>query len=84
MSLFNTMVNAIRAHWSEHNNSYPQCIELDAASLKDFIETRKVVRKGLGSPPSTEAVPTLLGVKLVLGDSNALVAKDGARVPLVL
>lgn len=82
MSLFNTLVNAIRAHWSEHNNAYPQCIELDAASLKDFIETRNIVRKGLGSPPSTEALPTLLGVKLVLGDSNALISKDGTRVPL--
>ncbi len=84
MTLYDTMVSAIRAHWSQHDNAYPQCIELDAASLKDFIETRKVVRKGLGSPPSTEAVPTLLGVKLVPGDTNALIAKDGTRVPLGL
>ena len=82
MTLFDSMTNAIRAHWSQHDNAYPQCIELDGVSLKDFIETRNIVRKGLGSPPSTEAVPTLLGVKLVLGDSNALIAKDGTRVPL--
>ncbi|MGF6211819.1 hypothetical protein ABIE32_001685 [Comamonas sp. 4034] len=76
------MVSAIRAHWAQHDNAYPQCIELDPVSMKEFVETREVVRKGLAGRELPEGQQELLGVKLVVGESNALVAKDGTRVPL--
>lgn len=76
------MVSAIRAHWAQHDNAYPQCIELDPVSMKEFVETREVVRKGLAAKALPEGQQELLGVKLVVGESNALIGKDGTRVQI--
>lgn len=76
------IVSAVRKHWEDNANAYPQAIALDQVSMKELIDGRKVVRQGLGSSV-IDPGPTMLGIKLVVGESNVLVAKDGTRVPLV-
>lgn len=82
MCLYINIVSAIRTHWAENENAYPQAIELDQVSMTDFIEDRKVVRRSMAFS-ITDPGPKIMGVKLVVGDGNVLIAKDGTRVPLV-
>jgi len=84
-ALYNHMVAALRAHWKAHQNVYPQRIELTDAALHELNAMRKLVNESMAFElrPGWESV--FHGVPLQGGRPvNALVAADGALVPLEL
>lgn len=82
MNLYDSMIGALREHWKANDNAYPQCFELTQASFDGLIALRRIVIEGLGSKELPGGKDKFLGVKIVIGSSNALIAKDGARVEL--
>ncbi|UBB18320.1 hypothetical protein [Comamonas odontotermitis] len=83
MTLYDSMLGALREHWKANGNAYPQCFELTKIALDDLNAGRTLIRKSVGLKPlEGNDFNEFHGVKLVVGESNALVAKDGTRVPL--
>lgn len=83
MNLYDSMISALREHWKANENSYPQCFELTEIALDDFRSYRAMLKKSIGLRPlAGKDFNEFLGVKLVVGESNAMIAKDGLRVPL--
>lgn len=84
MTLYDSMLAALHEHWKANNNAYPQCYELTKIALDDLNAGRSLVRKSIGLKTlEGNDFHEFHGVKLVVGEINALVAKDGTRVPLV-
>lgn len=82
MNLYDSMTGALREHWKANDNAYPQCFELTQASFDGLIASRELVIKGLGAKELPGGKDQFLGVKIVIGSSNAMIAKDGTRVEL--
>lgn len=83
MNLYESMLAALRGHWKANDNAYPQCFELTKESLEALNASRTLVKKSIGLKPLVgDDFNNFHGVKLAIGDSNALIAKDGTRVPL--
>lgn len=83
MNLYDSMLGALREHWKANDNAYPQCFELTKMALEDLNTTRQTVKTSIGLKAlAGDDFKMFHGVKLAVGDSNALIAKDGTRVPL--
>lgn len=83
MTLYDSMLGALHEHWKANNNAYPQCFELTKIALDDLNAGRTLVRKTVGLKPlEGNEFHEFHGVKLVVGESNALVAKDGTRAQI--
>ena len=78
------MVDALRSHWAQHENRYPQRFELTDGALRELNETRKLVNQSMAYTLPEGWESTFLGVPLVGGSpSNALVAVNGDTQPLI-
>ncbi|QMV73749.1 hypothetical protein HS961_13435 [Comamonas piscis] len=83
MTLYDPMIGALREHWKANANAYPQCFELTKVALDDLNADRALLKKSIGLKPLAGGDFMMFhGAKIVIGDSNAMVSKDGTRVPL--
>ncbi|MFG5775923.1 hypothetical protein ACFIQF_02520 [Comamonas sp. J-3] len=82
MQLYDLMITALRDHWKAHDNVQPQHFQLTQMALDEFNATRKLVTDTMNFrlPAGWEA--EFMGVRLLVGDNNALVAQDGTIVAL--
>ena len=77
------MVDALRSHWTQHENKYPQRFELTDSALKELNETRQLVNESMAYSLPAGWQQTFLGVPLQGGAAvNALVTLDGVAQPL--
>lgn len=83
-NLYDSLVEALRAHWKAHDNAYPSCIELTAADLQALNAERQLIH-GTTNFEQTEGWEDVFhGAKLQVGATNCLVLASGERVPVAL
>ena len=83
-NLYDSLVAALRAHWTAHGNTYPQHIELTAGDLQALNEERKLINDTMNfrQMPGWEQV--FHGAQLQVGEVNCLVLASGERLPVSL
>lgn len=82
MNLYDTMIAAIREHWKAHDNHMPQHFQLTEIAHRALNETRALVNQTMNFRQAPGWENEFQGVKIVRGDSNQMVSKDGAVVQL--
>ena len=82
-NIYDSMVSALREHWKANDNAYPQRFELTQVTLDSLAATRKLVNDTMNFKKYPDWEQEFLGVPVVLStEGDAMIAKDGARVPL--
>ena len=82
-NIYDSMVSALREHWKANDNAYPQRFELTQVTLDALVETRRIVNDTMNFKKGAGWEGEFLGVPVVLStEGDAMIAKDGARVPL--
>lgn len=81
-NLYDSMTQALRTHWKENDNAYPQKYVLTEASLKTLNDLRTLVNSTMGNKERPGWQTEFLGVKIETGDSDHMVSADGSPVPL--
>jgi len=83
-NIYETLVSAIRAHWTAHGQQYPQKILLTPQQHRELLDQRRTGRIALGSGGEPE-VDRFLGALLEIDASTpgAIVAVDGTVSPLL-
>lgn len=82
MQLYDLMIGALREHWAAHDKAYPQHFSLTRLAHDELLATRKLVTDTMNFRLPEGWQASFMGVKVVVGDSNHLVSKDGAVVQL--
>ena len=80
--LFNSMVQALRAHWQTHDNTYPQKFVLTPTALQSLNELRHLVDSTMGNKAPQGWESNFLGVTIESGDTNCMIGRDGNPTPL--
>ena len=82
-NIYDSMVSALREHWKANDNAYPQRFELTQVTLEALVAARKLVNDTMNFKKPAGWEGEFLGVPLVLStEGDAMIAKDGTRVPL--
>jgi hypothetical protein len=82
-NIYDSMVSALREHWKANDNAYPQRFELTQVTLEALAATRKLVNDTMNFKKYPDWEQEFLGVPVVLSaEGDAMIAKDGTRVPL--
>ena len=83
-NIYDSMVSALREHWKANDNAYPQRFELTQVTLDSLAATRKLVNDTMNFKKGDGWEQEFLGVPLVLStEGDAMIDKDGTRVPLI-
>lgn len=83
-NLYDSLVEALRAHWKAHDNAYPSCIELTAADLQALNAERKLTHGTTNFKQAEGWEDVLHGAKLQVGPTSCMVLASGERVPVAL
>ncbi|MBB2777255.1 UNVERIFIED_ORG: hypothetical protein HNP28_002578 [Comamonas terrigena] len=83
-NLYDSLVEALRAHWKAHDNAYPSCIELTAADLQALNAERKLINDTMNFKQAYGWEDVFHGAKLQVGATSCLVLASGERVPVAL
>lgn len=82
-NIYDSMVGVLREHWKANDNAYPQRFELSQVTLDALVAARKIVNETMKFSRASGWEREFLGVPVVLStEGGAMIAKDGARVPL--
>ena len=82
-NLYESMTGALREHWKANDNAYPQRFELTQVTLEALVAARKLVNDTMNFKKYAGWEQEFLGVPVVLStEGDAMIDKDGARVPL--
>ena len=82
-NIYDSLVSALREHWKANDNAYPQRFELTQVTLEALVAARKLVNDTMNFKKYPGWEKEFLGVPLVMStEGDAMIAKDGTRVPL--
>ena len=82
-NLYDALVVALRRHWKDHNNTYPERFELSETSMQELLTLRKLVIEAMhfSHLPTTEHL--FLGVPLTVSpDGDFMVTAQGERMAI--
>ena len=82
--VYMNVVNALRAHWQNHNNAYPQKIVLTPSQAEQLLELQRV---GMVPFPDARTTPRIdrfmnTPVETDASTSGVLIAVDGSEVSI--
>ena len=81
--IYETLVTALRGHWKDHAEAYPQKFILSPAQHRELTETVASVRKGIAVAPAPDPMK-FMGAKLEIqeGSPGVMLGIDGSETPL--
>jgi len=83
-NLYDALVALLREHWKNHDNAYPQRIELNAADLQALNAQRKLVNESMHFVQEEGWEGFFHGTPLQAGEISCLVDVQGKRIPISL
>ncbi|MDO4593074.1 MAG: hypothetical protein Q4B46_09800 [Comamonadaceae bacterium] len=83
-NLYDALITLLREHWKNHNNAYPQCIELSPEDLQALNAERKLVNESMNFKLTPEWEKFFHGTPLRVADVSCVVDAEGQRIPIVV
>ena len=82
-NLYEALIAILREHWKNHDNAYPQRIELRSGDMQNLMDARKLVIETMNFTQTLGWERSFHGVPLQQADVTCVVDMNGQRIPVV-
>lgn len=82
-NLYEALIAILREHWKNHDNAYPQRIELSSCDMQNLMDARKLVIETMNFTQAPGWEQSFHGVPLQQADVTCVVDMNGQRIPVV-
>ena len=83
-NLYDTLIAMLREHWKNHDNAYPQRIELSASDMQALHAERQLVNDSMNFKLLEGWKNSFHGTPLLLAEVSCMVDVNGQRIPVTL
>ena len=83
-NIYEALVKLMREHWKNHQNAYPQRIELSARDLQSLNAERKLVNETMNFDFLPDWEQNFHGIPVQQADVSSLVDVNGQYIPVNL
>ena len=82
-NLYEALIAILREHWKNHDNAYPQRIELSSGDMQNLMDARKLVIETMNFTQTLGWERSFHGVPVQQADVSCVVDINGQRIPVV-
>lgn len=82
-NLYEALIAILREHWKNHDNAYPQRIELSSCDMQNLMDARKLVIETMNFTQTLGWERSFHGVPVQQADVSCVVDINGQRIPVV-
>ena len=83
-NIYESLAKLVREHWKDHQNAYPQRIELSAGDLQALNADRKLVNETMNFDLLPDWELSFLGIPVQQADVSSLIDVNGQVIPVTL
>ena len=82
-NLYEALIAILREHWKNHDNAYPQRIELSSCDRQNLMDARKLVIETMNFTQNPGWEQSFHGVPVQQADVTCVIDINGQRIPVV-
>ena len=83
-NIYESLTRLVREHWKNHQNAYPQCIELSAGDLQALNADRKLVNETMNFDLLPDWEQSFLGIPVQQAAISSMIDVNGQAIPVTL